>query len=350
MIRQKRKINHVQLTVQTEERVGDTWFNDVTLVYNALTELDYASIDTSVDFLGKRLAAPILINAMTGGHPDVESINRSLARIAAKNGLAMAVGSQTIALEDKTVKTTFEVVRTENPKGVVLANLNARSPWENVQEAILMIEADAVQLHLNVAHELAMMEGDRSFKGILANIESIVARAEVPVIVKEVGFGLSREVVAKLYQVGVKYIDVGGKGGTDFAEIERLRAGHTGADSSLIMGIPTAVSLLEALSLEFPVFVVASGGMTKGYEVVTALSLGASMVGIAGHFLRILINQSEEALQDRVGQMKEELRRIMLLCGATDVEGLRRIPVIISGRTEEWLSRRGVDTDRYARR
>ena len=226
------------------------------------------------------------------------------------------------------------------------------SPWrmEDVQKAILMIEADAVQLHLNVAHEFAMLEGDRSFKGILANIESIVTRAEVPVIVKEVGFGLSREVVAKLYQVGVKYMDVGGKGGTNFVEIERLRAGLAGSDSSLTMGIPTAVSLLEALNLDFPVFVVASGGMTKGYEVVKALSLGAGMVGIAGHFLRILVNQSEAALQEKVGQMIEELHRIMLLCGAADVAALQRIPVIISGRTGEWLSRRGVDIDRYARR
>lgn len=349
MIRQLRKISHIELAVQIAERGGGAWFNDLTLVYNALPELDYITIDTTVKFLNKKLSAPILINAMTGGHPNVEPINRSLARIAAKNGLAIAVGSQTAALEDETVKGTFKVVREENPEGVVLANLNARSPWKNVQKAIQMIEADAVQLHLNVSQEITMEEGDRNFKGILANIENVVQKVQVPVIVKEVGFGLSHKVVSALYQVGVEYIDIGGKGGTNFVEIESLRTGLTTADPNL-MGLPTAVSLLEVLSLELPIFVVASGGITSGYEVATALSLGAGIVGIAGHFLRILVNQSEIALQIRVQQIIAELRQIMLLCGAADIATLPRTPVVISGKTGEWLLRRGVDIDRYAQR
>lgn len=333
-----------------EEQTGAAGFSDVSLVYNALPELDYASIDTSVSFLGKKLAAPILVNAMTGGHPAVKQINQSLARVAARFGLAMAVGSQTAALEDFMVRDSFTVVREDNPEGILLANLNARTPWPEVKKAIGMISADGVQLHLNVAHELAMSEGDRNFSGILANIEKIVFQSEVPVILKEVGFGLSREVVHRLYEAGVRYIDVGGKGGTDFIKIENVRVGQTSVDKWSHLGIPTAVSLLECLSLDLPVFFVATGGITSGTEVAAALALGGEMAGIAGHFLRILLKGSEEALGERVQQIIEELRQTMLICGAIDITALRQVPVIIGGKTGEWLLRRGVDINRYARR
>ncbi|WP_434510821.1 type 2 isopentenyl-diphosphate Delta-isomerase [Desulfitobacterium sp. AusDCA] len=349
MIRQERKLEHVQLSVKLGESQRNPWFGDLTLVYNALPEIDYKSINTEIEFLGKELSAPILINAITGGHANVTAINGSLARIAARNRLAIAVGSQTSALEDESLTGSYRIVRTENPKGVVLANLTARSSWEDVYKAVDMLEADAIQLHLNVSHELAMAEGDRIFKGILANIEKVIKKSNVPVIVKEVGFGLSRSVVAALYQCGVKYIDIGGKGGTNFIAIERLRKGLDSQEDYSI-GIPTAVSLLETLSLNLPLFVIASGGIVTGYEIACALSLGANMVGIAGHFLQILVRKSEAALQEEVTKILEDLRQIMLMSGAVDIKALRNTPIIILGKTGEWMLRRGIDINHYAQR
>jgi isopentenyl-diphosphate delta-isomerase len=350
MIRQKRKIEHIQLAIGLDKQPGENGFDDINLVYNALPDLDDTNIDTSLFLFGKKLAAPVLINAMTGGHPELKPVNASLARVAARLGIAMAVGSQTAALGNPAVYDSFQVARKENPQGVLLANLSARSTWPEVAEAIEMVEADGLQLHLNTAHELAMPEGDRSFKGILQNIEKIIRKTDLPVIVKEVGFGLSREVAHKLYQVGVTYIDVGGKGGTNFVDIENQRAGRTRGCRWTGLGIPTAVSLLECLSLDLPIFLVASGGISTGMQVASALSLGAGLAGIAGHFLQVLVTMSEEALTDSVTRIIEELRQVMLLCGAENLSALSRTPVVISGFTGEWLLRRGVDIDRYARR
>lgn len=332
-----------------DEPLSTTGFSDVSMVYNALPELDWDAINTDVYFLGKKLAAPLLINAMTGGHCELKFINRALARVAARFGLAMAIGSQTVALEDPGVRDSFAVVRRENPDGILLANLNARASWVDVKKAVEMISADGIQLHLNAAHELAMPEGERTFKEILANIENLVKKSEVPVIVKEVGFGISREVAYRLHQAGVKYIDVAGRGGTDFVEIENCRAGRAPGVMRL-PGISTVVSLIECLSLNLPINIIASGGITNGLEIASALSLGAGLVGIAGHFLRILLKDEEGALDKRVKQITGELRQVMLLCGAVDIDALRRIPVVIRGTSGEWLMRRGIDLNYYAQR
>ncbi len=195
--RKLRKKEHLEYALKTSQLPAENGFSDIFLVYDALPDLNFKQIDTSLEFLKKKLKAPLLINAMTGGHPEVKQINRSLAAVAARAGIAMAVGSQTAGLEDPQVRDTYRIARDENPAGVLLANLSALAAPPMVKEAVEMIEADGVQLHLNVAQELAMPEGDRNFRGALANIEKISALSPVPVIVKEVGFGLSREAVRK---------------------------------------------------------------------------------------------------------------------------------------------------------
>lgn len=350
MTRQQRKKDHLEYALKTAQPPGRHGFGDIYLVYEALPELDLAEVDTSLVFLNKKLKAPLLINAITGGHADVKQINRSLARTAARHGIAMAVGSQTAGLEDPAVRDTYTVARDENPDGVLLANLSALSASEKVKEAVAMIEADGIQLHLNVVQELTMTEGDRNFRGILANIAKIAEQSRVPVIVKEVGSGLSMEAVQRLYDVGVKYIDVGGKGGTDFVKIEYMRSGRDYQGSFENIGIPAAASLIEALNLDLPISVVASGGFTGRSDMTAALTLGAKLIGMAGHFLQVLTDSGEQGLMDRIGDMIDELRKTMLMVGAGNLPELAEKPVIITGFTAEWLMRRGVDIARYSRR
>lgn len=350
MSRQQRKKDHLEFALKTAEFPATNGFSDIYLVYEALPELDLDQVDTSLDFLDKRLKAPLLINAMTGGHPDVRHINRSLAISAAQTGIALAVGSQTAGLEDPEIIDTYKIARDENPDGVLLANLSALASPDMVREAVAMIEADGIQLHLNVGQELAMAEGERKFSGVLGNIEKVVAQSPVPVIVKEVGCGLSRETVSKIYDAGVRYVDIGGKGGTDFIKIEHMRSGLDGRGRMQNMGIPTASSLIEALSLHLPLFVIASGGFNGGSDVTTALALGAKMVGMAGHFLQILSDYSEEGLTARIGNIIDDLRKTMLMVGAENLQELSGKPVIITGLTAEWLLRRGIDITGFSQR
>jgi isopentenyl-diphosphate delta-isomerase len=342
--RKNRKKEHIEFALKAAlESNGSNGFSDVHLLYEALPELNLDEIDTTLCFLGKRLNAPLLINAMTGGHPAVKHINRSLAKVAARAGIAMAVGSQIAGLEDQDVQDTYKVARDENPHGVLLANVSALTASVMVKEAIEMIDADGVQLHLNVAQELAMNEGDRNFKGTLNNIESIVSLSNVPVIVKEVGFGLSRETIKRIYDTGVRYIDVAGKGGTDFIKIENMRSGQDYLGNYQNIGISTAASLIEAHSLNLPLCILASGGFNGGSDVAGALALGAELVGLAGHFLQVLFQSTEQGLNERVDRIIDHLRRTMLMVGASNLKELAAKPVIITGSTAEWLTWRGIN-------
>jgi len=350
IIRQIRKIDHLRYALQAGGCPGENGFGDIRPVHQALPELDLGEVDTSVLFLGKKLRAPLLINAMTGGHPAVKEINRSLARAAAGSGVAMAVGSQQAGLEDPRVRDTYAVAREENREGVLLANVSAATPPELVAAAVEMIAADGVQLYLNAAQELVMTEGDRGFKGILANIRQVVSTSAVPVIVKEVGFGLSRDTVTDLFRAGVRYVDTGGRGGTNFVVIEHLRAGRTCLEEWRKWGIPTAASLVEIAGTGLPVFIIAAGGLACGLDLARALMLGAGLAGMAGHLLNVLVEHSETALFERLELIIADLRRAMLLIGARNLDELAEKPVVITGDTAEWLQRRGVDIETYARR
>jgi len=287
---------------------------------------------------------------MTGGHPGVKEINRDLAKAAHDFGLAMAVGSQMAGLEDPSVRDTYTIAREENPDGILLANLSAGAPPEQAASAVEMISADGLQLYLNIPQELAMTEGDRDFRGIFANIREVAASLRVPVIVKEVGFGLSRESMSTIYEAGVRFVDVGGQGGTNFVALENLRAGKEGPGGILNWGIPTAVSLLEVLSLGLSLFPVATGGINSGTDVAKAVALGAGMAGMARPLLKALLQGSEEALRVLIVDIISELRMVMLMSGAENLACLGKKPVLVTGATAEWMERRGIDINCFARR
>lgn len=319
------------------------------MIHNSLPELDMEDICPEVNFLGKSLNYPLIINALTGGTEHAGKINRDLAYIAGKYGLAMAVGSQTVAIEDPGQTESFSIVRQTNPEGTIIANVSAASRVEDAVAAVKMIDADGLQLHFNVPQELAMPEGDRSFKGIMDNVARIANICPVPVIAKEVGFGFSREVIGKLYKAGITIFDIGGKGGTNFVVIEDQRRGMFSGDLD-DWGISTADSLGETLALDLPVQVIASGGIRKAADAAKALAMGADLAGMAAPFLKTLLQDGLEELDKKTEEFLYRLKAIFLMTGARNCDALRTKPVIIMGDTSKWLSYRGIDPGRWANR
>ena len=343
--RGKRKLEHIHFSLQQTEH--DSGLKDINLINKSLPEASWEEVDTSYVWLGKTLAQPMFINAITGGGAETKKINASLSRAACETGIGMAVGSQSIAITEKDSRESFIIARKENPKGVIFSNISAGISWRDALFAVEMIEADALQLHLNVPQEIVMHEGERDFRGILDNIAQIVEKCPVPVIVKEVGFGISRETVFQLFNAGVRWIDVGGSGGTNFIGIELMRREQQ-ADSE--WGIPTAISIVEVIKTELPVRVIAAGGVSGGHDTAKCLALGAELVAVAGRFLRTLMHCSEKALINEIFSFENELKRTMLMTGAKNLPELGNVPLVITGKGKEWLEQRKINTSVFANR
>ncbi len=335
-IRGKRKDEHLKYFLMSRPS-GSSGFEDVTLQNNSLPEVDFDEVNTEYVFLNKYIDSPLMINAMTGGTEYSGEINRKLARLAVKFNIPIAVGSQTVALNDPKAADTFRKVREINNEGIVIANLSANSDIDDVYKAIDMIGADAVQLHLNVVQEMCMAEGDRSFRGVLDNIRKIKALSEVPVIVKETGYGMSYETAGKLYDAGIRYVDVSGRGGTDFVSIESLR--NIEADRSFLesWGIPTAFSLLECRKASSDMFIICSGGISKAEEVIKALCMDADMVALGGAILRILLEQGYDAAEKYMGGLIHAIKVLMLLLGAKDISELKNVPYLLKESLENYI-------------
>jgi isopentenyl-diphosphate Delta-isomerase len=348
MNRAKRKWEHIRYAVENTNQHLSHGLNDITFVHQSLPDLALTHIQLN-HFIGELpLSSPIFINAMTGGGGiQTKEINQKLAMVAKELGLAMAVGSQMSALKDPIEKLTYQVVRQENPSGIIFANLGSEASIEQAKQAIDMIEANALQIHLNVVQELTMPEGDRDFKGALKRIEEIVKGVDLPVIVKEVGFGMSKETVESLLSIGVSSVDVGGGGGTNFAYIENKRRNH---ELSFFnnWGIPTAISIIEARSVNSTLPLIASGGIKDSIGIAKAIALGADAVGLAGYFLRLILERDVEETLLLTKELLEELRYIMLALGAKNITELQKVPLVISGYTHHWLNERGINTKRYS--
>jgi isopentenyl-diphosphate delta-isomerase len=330
---------------------GVSGFADFSLVHNCLPGISWTDIDLTTSLAGIKLNHPFIINAITGGADDVGRINGGLAEVARRTGAAMAVGSQYAALENPEVRQSYEIVRQIYPEGVFFANLGAHTTPRQAAEAVAMIGASAIQIHLNVAQEIIMAEGDRDFTGYLDNIAAIVQASAVPVIVKEVGCGIAREQAAALIAAGVRAIDVGGTGGTNFLAIEAARSGASLAADTLGWGIPTAISAAEvAEELPKHVDMVVSGGVRTAQDAVKALALGGKAVGLAGPVIKILQSQGIDAAEQWLLGLIDDMRRLMLLVGAARIKRLTAVPLVITGYSREWLTNRGIDVTKYARR
>jgi len=352
-LRKKRKREHLELVQKIKDGPASTGFEDIQFVHNCLPEISFEKIDTSTVFCRKKFAFPLMINAITGGIPEAEKINRALAAVARRLKIPMAVGSQAAALEDPSCRFSYEVVREENPDGFIVANIGCSVSTDLAREAVKMIGANALQVHLNAPQEVLMPpgEGELSFEGCLQNLREIAKSVKVPVIAKEVGFGVAKEQAVLLLSTGVKALDIGGKGGTNFIYIEGLRYNLQAVQLFLDWGLSTAVSLIETVeSAGIHLEIIATGGIRSGLDVAKALSLGASLAGVAGPLVRCYYGGGEKALEDYLRNLHRELQQVMLMLGAPDLHKLRQKPLVITGKTGQWLRRRGFDLDKYAQR
>lgn len=336
-MRRVRKKEHIENYLKTSYK-GDTLMGDVFLAHNSLPELSFDEIDTSTSFLGKRINYPILINAMTGGSEFTQEINKDLAALARELQIPMAVGSQTIALEDDEARESFHIVREViGSEGIVISNLSGLATVDEAKRAIEMVDGDALQLHLNLAQELVMEEGDRNFRGVLKNIESIIKGIDKPVVVKEVGFGISMDAASRLYDVGVRYVDVSGYGGTNFIEIENLRNTSYDYTELYSWGIPTAAALIQCRRLPMDMKLISSGGIRTSMDIVKSIVLGADIAAISGELLAYLVHGGYANAMEYLEGNIHKLRILMMLLGKKNIEDLKNTDYKTTGKLKDLI-------------
>jgi len=358
---EKRKADHIEIATKEQvNTVRSSGFNDVQLVHLALPEVNRADIDLSIDLFGKKMRAPIIIESMTGGTEIAEKINGILATGAENNGLAMGVGSQRAAIEKPELQYTYKVVRKNAPNALIFANIGCPQliggyGMKEVKTAIEMIDADAIYIHLNALQESVQVEGETDFLNVLDKIKDIAKGLGIPLLAKETGAGIGKEVAIALEKAGVSGIDVSGVGGTTWSGVEyyrakakksrlQMRLGETFWD----WGIPTVVSIVEVRA-STKVKVIASGGVRNGLHVAKSLSLGADVAGFARPALEAAVKGIEQ-LEETLTQTIEELRTAVFLTGSKDLKGLKEAPLVISGDSLQWLTQRGFDIQHFAKR
>ena len=344
---ERRKGDHVEIVASEDLSQNYVYWDDIKLVHNPLPEVDLEEIDTSVTIFGRRLKAPLVISAMTGGYGKAEEINRNLASVAEEFGIGMGVGSQRAALENPEVARTYSVIKEfEIPLRIgnlgvpqlIKQGLTAPLGIEEGKAAMEMVDAHMLAVHLNYLQEIVQPEGDTKSRGGLKALERFAAA--LPVIAKETGAGMPRETALKLKRAKVRGIDVGGLGGTSFSAVEYYRAKSAG-DSSRVnigktfwdWGIPTPVAVVVA-NVGLPV--IATGGLRSGLDVARAISIGASSAGMAGRLLPAAL-ESKEALTIELRTIVDELKAAMFLVGAKDLKELAATKAIVTGRSKEWL-------------
>jgi isopentenyl-diphosphate delta-isomerase len=348
-----RKRSHIATTLGKDVRSHvATGFDDVFLVHMALPEIDREDVDVSAELFGHRLSAPILIESMTGGTPIAAKINAALGKVAEELRIPMGVGSQRAAIDDPRLAYTFRAARENAPSVPIFGNLGCpqitrEDGIDRAKAAVEMIKADGLFVHLNAVQEAVQPEGQTRFKGALGRIRELASALSVPIVVKETGAGISQEVAISIEQTGAKGINVGGLGGTSWAAVEYHRAreknhpreAHLGM-SFWDWGIPTAASIVEvARATRVKVF--ASGGVRSGLHAAKAIALGAHYAGSALPLLKS-VSKSGKAAREELSTAIEELRTAMFLTGCKNLDQLHRSPVVITGRTREWLVGRGL--------
>jgi isopentenyl-diphosphate delta-isomerase len=341
---EQRKDEHLDITVQGDVgfRETTTLFECVTLVHDALPELDFEAIDLGCQVLGKRLRAPILIAAMTGGTARARRINEELAAIAEARGYAFGLGSQRPMLRSSDALPSYRV-RDVAPTALVLGNIGAvqatRLGRDEVQRLVDSVGADALCVHLNPAQELVQTGGDRDFRGNLDTLAELGSTLRVPLIVKETGCGLSYGVARRLVDRGIRHVDVSGAGGTSWVAVEchRAREPHRRLGETFReWGIPTAASVAFCAAAGLQT-IFATGGVRSGLDVARAIALGASAAGVARDVLRALEEGGRAGAQAFLERLETELRMAMLLVGAADLGALRRAPRVFGARLREWI-------------
>lgn len=331
-IHSSRKEEHLSISLNHDIDYSEkkTGFDDYFFIHNALPEISLEEIDTSITVLNRKLRLPLMISPMVGGIDEASKINRDLAIVARECGLGMGVGSQRMAIEDKMLVKTFNI-RKYAPDILLFANLGAVQlnygySLKQCKEAVNMIGADALFLHLNPLQEAVQIEGNYNFKNLISKISFVCENLEKRVFVREVGFGISAETAMKLKLAGVAGIDAGGSGGTSWVEIEKTRlltgtlkkAAHFFRD----WGIPTTESVKMIRESCPDIFLIASGGVRTGIDIAKAIALGADMAGIALPLLKLVKISLEEAI-NYIKELETGLKIAMFCIGVQNIKQLK---------------------------
>jgi isopentenyl-diphosphate delta-isomerase len=340
----KRKVDHLKIALSDEAQIGNSGFDKYQFVHNAAPEINFDQIDASTAFLGKQVNYPFFISCMSGGISEGARMNRNLAKAAQKYKIAMGVGSQRAAIEHPELEKLFQV-RKYAPDIPIIANiglvqLNYGFGLREFQRAVDMIKADALAVHLNPIQEVIQPEGDRDFSNLLSKLGKIVNKLSVPVIVKEVGFGLSEETIVRLRKVGVRIFDTAGWGGTNWAYVEAKRSVvnnktkmNKGSGELFVdWGIPTTESIIAAKRVKDKtnckrMMILGSGGVRTGIDMAKALALGADLAGLATPFAQAAL-KSQREVEKLIECLTQELKMAMFGVGAKNVDQLSKVKLI----------------------
>jgi len=330
---QKRKKEHVDLTVQKDVFYRKSaGFNRFDFIHNALPEINIDEVELGKSLLGRSFSFPLFISSMTGGYSDAGPVNAQLAAFCEKHNLPLGVGSQRAMLEDPLQTKSFSVVREPAPNAFIAANIGGAQligdfNQSKIRALIDSIRADAIIVHLNPLQELMQPEGDTNFEGILKGITGLVEKADVPVIVKETGAGISKQAAEKLLQAGVNVIDVSGAGGTSWAKVENLR----GRDDKPLnifndWGLPTADCIIEINDLRknYEFEMIGSGGIRTSFDIAKAIALGADFTATAQPILKALFNGGLNEIEQLLEQWMKEARIILTLLGCRSFSELNQ--------------------------
>lgn len=333
--RRERKDAHIENYLRSKSKES-TLLDNVYIEHNAISDVSLDEIDTSIEFMDKKISMPLMIDAMTGGGSVSISINEDLSSICESLNIPMAVGSESIALSEEDSRESFELVKYKENL-FRIGNLGFEREYEDFIFARDLIDANAMQVHLNLAQELVMKEGDNSYHSSLELIEKLVNDFDYPIIVKETGSGISKPVAKKLIDVGVKYIDVAGKGGTNFIEIEDLRDFEADYSDLYNWGIPTAKSIIDIRSISDDTFIIASGGVRTAMDLAKSIIIGADMAAMTGEVLNYLLHGGYDACESFLKEINLKLKIIMALLGVRNIDELKNVDYKLTGELKELI-------------
>jgi len=341
MTTEQRKQDHIRICLEEDVESRKTNFEDVFLIHNSLPDLDFKEIDTSIEFFEKELSMPLMIDAITGGTEEAREINRDLAEVAEKKKIAFALGSQRAMIENPKLKDTY-YVRDIAPNTLIIGNIGIsqlkKLKIQQIEKALKAVDANVLAVHINPAQEIFQKEGDLDFKSSAADLNKLCHELNYPVIAKEVGTGISREVAVMLKEVGAKAINVAGYGGTNWIVVDGLRSGDN-FENFKEWGIPTPISILEA-KVGLPI--IASGGIRSGLDIAKSLALGADICGMSLPFLRILKSEGKKGVERLVDRLNFELKTAMFLTGSENIEKLKNAKYVLTGKIKDWIDQRKI--------
>ena len=333
--RRERKDAHIENYLKSKSR-HSTLLENVYIEHYAISDVSLDEVDTSIDFMGQKITMPLMVDAMTGGGSASNSINEDLSSICESLGIPMAVGSESIAIADEESRESFELVKHKEDL-FRIGNLGFERDYDDFIFAKDLIDAHAMQVHLNLAQELVMKEGDNSYHAPLDIIKQLVADFPKPIIVKETGSGISKAVAKELVDAGVEYIDVAGKGGTNFIEIEDLRDFDKDFSDLYKWGIPTAKSIIDTRSVSDETFIIASGGIRTAMDIVKSIVIGADMAAMSGEVLNYLLHGGYDACEAFLKETQLKIKIIMALLGVRNIDQLKKVDYKLRGELKELI-------------